>query len=214
MAIICPTVTALDEYDYNEQIKTLKSFARHIHIDLMDGQFAPTKSPGIDHIWWPPEFSADLHVMYQHPMDYIDQLIKLKPRMVIIHNEADVHHMDFAARLHAAGIEAGLAILRDTPADYTFQIVHSFDHVLIFSGNLGYQGGSTADLGCLDKARQVKLHHPEVEIGWDGGINQLNAALLMEGGVDILNVGSFIKNADDPRSAYATLELEITRDNA
>ncbi len=214
MAIICPTVTALDEYDYNEQIKTLKTFARHIHIDLMDGQFAPTKSPDIDHIWWPPEFSADLHVMYQHPMDYIDQLIKLKPRMVIIHNEADVHHMDFAARLHAAGIEAGLAILRDTPADYTFQIVHSFDHVLIFSGNLGYQGGSTADLGCLDKARQIKLHHPEVEIGWDGGINRLNASLRMVGGVDILNVGSFIKNADDPRSAYATLELEITRDNA
>lgn len=214
MAVICPTVTAYDAYDYNQQIKTLKGFATHIHIDLMDGQFAPTKSPDLDHIWWPPEFTADIHLMYQRPMDYIDQLIKLKPRIVIIHNEADVHHMDFAARLHAAGIEAGLAILHDTPAEYTFQIVHSFDHVLVFSGNLGYQGGSTADLGCLDKVMQIKSQYPEVEIGWDGGINQLNAKLLEAGGVDILNVGGFIKNADDPRSAYATLESEITSNYA
>jgi ribulose-phosphate 3-epimerase len=214
MAIICPTVTAFDEYDYNEQIKTLKIFATHIHIDLMDGQFAPTQSPDLDHIWWPPEFTVDIHLMYQRPMDHIDQLIKLKPRMVIIHNEADVHHMDFAARLHTAGIQAGLAVLHDTPIEWTEQIMHSFDHLLIFSGNLGYQGGSTADLGCLDKVAYVKQHHPDAEIGWDGGINQLNAAILAGGGVDVLNVGGFIKNAEDPRSAYATLESEVTSDNA
>ena len=205
MAIICPTVTAYDEYDYNEQLKALKPFAQNVHIDLMDGQFAPTQSPDLAHLWWPHEMTADIHLMYQKPMDYIDQLIKLKPRMVIIHNEADVHHMDFAARLHAAGIEAGLAVLRDTPIEYAHQVMHSFDHVLIFSGNLGYQGGSTADLGCLDKVKYVKEHHPEVEIGWDGGINQLNTKLLMDGGVDVLNVGGFIKNADDPEAAFNLL---------
>lgn len=205
MAMIFPTVTAYDEYEYNEQLKALKPFASRVHIDLMDGIFAPTKSPDLNHIWWPHEFTVDVHLMYQSPMDYIDQLIALKPRMVIIHNEAQVHHMDFAARLHAADIEAGLAILHDTPIEWAYQIMHSFDHVLIFSGNLGFQGGSTADLGCLDKVKKAKEHHPDVEIGWDGGVNQLNAKRLMEGGVDVLNVGGFIMNADDPQAAYEQL---------
>ncbi len=206
MAIVCPTVTAYDEYEYNQQLKTLKGFATNVHIDLMDGVFAPTQSPGFDHIWWPHELSVDVHLMYQHPMEYIEQLIKLKPRLVIIHNEATVHHMDFAARLHAAGIEAGLALLHDTPVQWAYQIMHSFDHLLIFSGNLGFQGGSTADLGCLDKVKKAKEHHPEVEIGWDGGVNAINAKLLIDGGVDVLNVGGFIKNADDPLAAYSELQ--------
>lgn len=208
-AVICPTVTAYDEYEYNEQLKLLKPFAKRIHIDLMDGDFAPTRSPDLDHIWWPHELQADIHLMYQRPMECIEQMIMLRPRMVIIHNEAEVHHMDFAARLHAAGIEAGLAILHDTPIEWAYQIMHSFDQVLIFSGNLGFQGGSTADLGCLDKVAKVREHHPEAEIGWDGGINQLNAKLLVAGGVNVLNVGGFIKNADDPHVAYATLESVI-----
>ncbi len=209
MAIICPTVTAYDEYEYNQQLQTLKPFTSRVHIDLMDGVFAPTTSPDLDHIWWPHEFSADIHLMYQKPMAVIDQILKLQPRMVIIHNEADVHHMDFAARLHAADIEVGLAILQDTPIEWAYQIMHSFDHILIFSGNLGFQGGSSADLGCLDKVVKVRQHHPTAEIGWDGGINQTNAKLLVNGGVDVLNVGGYIKNADDPRNAYATLETLI-----
>ena len=204
MATIVPTVTACDEYEYNQQLKILKPFAPRVHIDLMDGVFAPSQSPDLSHIWWPHEMAADIHIMYQNPMDYIDQLIALKPRMVVIHNEANVHHMDFAARLHAADIEAGLALLHDTPVEWAYQIMHSFDHVLIFSGNLGYQGG-TADLGCLDKVAKVRAHHPDVEIGWDGGINHLNAQLLIDGGVDVLNVGGYIKNSVNPAGAFAEL---------
>lgn len=211
MAIIAPTITAYDEYSYNDQLKTLKPFASHVHIDLMDGDFAPTQSPPLSHIWWPHEMTVDIHLMYRRPMEVIDRLIELHPRTVIIHNEADVHHMDFAARLHAAGIEAGLALLHDTPVEYIYQIMHSFDHVLIFSGNLGYQGGSTADLGCLDKVAKIREQYPEVEIGWDGGINGANAQILADGGVDVLNVGGFIKHADNPMAAYAELSQIIGR---
>lgn len=208
MAIICPTVTAFDPHEYREQIERLQPFAKRIHIDLMDGEFAPTKSPPLEQVWWPPEFTADIHLMYQKPMAYIDQLIKLKPHLVVIHNEAEVHHMDFAARLHAAGIEAGLAILGDTPVEYAYQIMHSFDHVLVFSGNLGHHGGQ-ADLGLLDKVREVREHHPEAEISWDGGINDQNAKQLVDGGVDVLNTGGFIQKSKDPEAAYAKLNSVI-----
>ena len=204
MAVICPTVTATEPHTYRAQLERILPFAKRIHVDLMDGVFAPTKSPELSQIWLPAEAMCDIHLMYQKPMDYTDQLIKLRPHMVIIHNEADVHHMHFAALLHREGIKVGLALLQDTPAEYAFQIMHSFDHVLVFSGDLGHHGG-VADLGLLDKVKKIREHHPEVEIGWDGGVDAKNATRLAEAGTDVLNVGGFIHKADDPEDAYAKL---------
>lgn len=209
MATVCPTITAFDEAEYKRQIEQVREFAKHIHIDLMDGQFAPTKSPDLSKIWWPADVRADIHLMYQEPMNYLPQLINLKPRMVIIHNEAHVHHMHFAAELHKEGIDVGLAILHDTPIEYAYQIMHSFDQVLVFSGKLGYHGGE-ADLGLLDKVHKIQAHHPDAEIAWDGGINDHNAQQLVEAGVDILNVGGFVQKSSDPAKAYAKLK-EVTK---
>ena len=204
MPVICPTITAYDEHEYRVQMERVQGFAKRIHVDLMDGEFAPTKSPGLDHVWWPHNLVADIHLMYQRPMEHLEQLIKLKPHMVIVHNEASVHHMHFAAELHKHDIKTGLALLHDTPAHYAHQIMHSFDQVLIFSGKLGYHGGE-ADLGLLNKVAYIREHHPEVEIAWDGGISSENAGKLVTGGVDVLNTGGYIQKSADPEAAYDTM---------
>ncbi len=208
MSLVCPTITAYDEHEYMTQIDQVKGFAKRIHIDLMDGEFAPTKSPNLDGIWWPHNLIADIHLMYQRPMENIKQLVKLKPHMVVIHNEATVHHMHFAAELHKADIKVGLALLHDTPAEYAHQIMHSFDQILVFSGNLGHHGGQ-ADLNLLNKVNYIREHHPDVEIAWDGGINDENAPKLVAAGVDVLNTGGFIQKAANPEAAYDTITSVI-----
>ena len=204
MAEICPTVTAFDMAAYTEQLQRITSFADRIHIDLMDGHFAPTTSPDLNHIGLPHGPLVDIHLMYQEPMDVLDRLIHLKPHMVIVHNEAHVHHMHFVAELHKHDIKVGLAILQDTPIEHAYQIMHSFDHVLVFSGYLGHHGGQ-ADLGLLDKVRKIRSHHPDAEIGWDGGINAGNARELVDAGVDVLNVGGFVQKSSNPRASYVEL---------
>lgn len=204
MAIICPTVLANTEADYAVQMHKAASLSDRIQIDLMDGEFAAPRSVELDDVWWPKGVTADIHLMYQNPFDYLDKLLHLQPHMVIVHVENMVHHMHFAAELHKEGILAGLAILPETPVVNVEQILHSFDHLLIFSGHLGHFGGQ-ADLGLLHKAQEAKQHHPDLEIGWDGGVNDQNAAELAAGGVDVLNVGGFIQKANDPASAYARL---------
>lgn len=205
MVVICPTVTAFDLQTYREQLLQIKPFARRVHLDLMDGDFAPSLSPGLDDIWWPHEMVADIHLMYRRPMDYLPQLIQLRPNMVVVHAEAEVHHMHFAAELHKAGIKAGLCVLQDTPIRNVTQIMHSFDHVLVFSGHLGYHGGH-ADMGILTKIDEIRANDADIEIGWDGGINDQNAAALVAGGVSVLNVGGYIQKSPDPDVAYRTLE--------
>lgn len=205
---ICPTVTAFDTHAYRQQMETAASFAERIHIDLMDGEFAPSMSPDLLQVWWPHNVRADIHLMYQRPMDHLQQLIKLKPNMVIIHNEVDVHHMHFAAELHRRDIKTGLALLKETPIQWAEQIMHSFDQILIFSGHLGYHGGQ-ADLDMLEKVKFVRKHHPAAEIAWDGGIDDNNANRLVEAGVRVLNVGGFIQKTSDPEAAFNTIKQSL-----
>ena len=204
MAVICPAILADTITGYNHQMEVTAKFAERIQIDLMDGEFAKHKSIEVDDVWWPHNVVADIHLMYQNPFDYLDKLILLKPNMVIIHVETMIHHMHFAAELHKEGIKAGLAILPETPVSNIEQILHSFDHLLIFSGDLGHFGGK-ANLDLLEKAKQAKEHHTDLEIGWDGGVNDENARALAEGGVDVLSTGGFIQKAKNPREAYEKL---------
>jgi ribulose-phosphate 3-epimerase len=206
MPVICPTVTAFDPHEYRAQIERLVPFAKRIHIDLMDGEFAPTKSPDLDQIWLPEEVVSDVHLMYQHPADYLEQLITLKPSLVVIHYEANVDHVDFAAKLEAAGIKAGLALLQKTAVDTATNILPNFDHVMVYSGHLGEHGGE-ADLSLLEKVRQIRNNFPDIEISWDGGISDQNAKQLVKAGVDVLNVGGFIQSSENPQEAYGKLEV-------
>ena len=203
MATFCPTVLASTKEEYAEQIKRV-SFAPRIQLDFMDGVFAPTTSIDLKDAWWPPNNKADLHLMYQTPMDYLDIILKSKPNLVIIHAEADVHHMHFAAELHKEGIKTGLCVLPETSIESVEDILNSFDHLLIFGGNLGHFGGQ-ADLGQLSKIKEAKALHPDIEIGWDGGANDQNARQMVEAGVYVINVGGFIQKAESPEAAYQKL---------
>ncbi len=207
--VVCPTVTATNTRDYSAQLTTKAQFADRIHIDLMDGVFAPTKSPELSEIWWPQTCRIDLHLMYEHPEEVLEEIVALKPTLAIIHAEADVRHAHFANKLHENGIKSGLAVLPETSIGEVKTILPSFDHILIFSGNLGHHGGSNVDFGLLDKVKEIKKIYPEVEIGWDGGVNNQNIRQLVNGDIDVLNVGGYIENSKDQASSFQILKKEL-----
>lgn len=188
----------------------ITGLSSRIQIDVMDKEFAKSDSEiALDDIWWPAGIEADIHMMYQNPFDYLDIILHLKPSLVIIHVETMIHHMHFAAELHKENIKAGIALLPETPVGNVEQILNSFDHMLIFSGNLGHFGGE-ADLSLSAKASEAKAHHPDLEVGWDGGINPENAKILASAGVDVLNVGGFIQNSDNPQQSFTELKMVLS----
>jgi ribulose-phosphate 3-epimerase len=205
MPVICPTIDAFTTHQYRAQMEQAQLLAKRVHIDLMDGIFAPHKSPVTAQVWWPEALIADIHLMYQQPIPELEQLIKLQPNLVIIHYEAKVDHYHFALRLHENGIKAGLALLQKTRVEEAYELIPNFDHVMVYSGSLGEFGGQ-ADLSLLDKVHELRQRYPKVEIGWDGGVNSDNTRQLVEAGVDVLNVGGFIAQAEDPAKNYAQLE--------
>lgn len=206
--VICPTVTTDNAEEYKVRVGRLAAFAPRIHIDLADGEFTPVALLPVNQVWWPGELAVDVHLMYQKPMENLDFLLGKHPQLIVVHAEADVDVREFARRAHKAGVKAGLALLADTPVNLAEAHLKEIDHVLIFSGSLGRHGGQ-ADLTLLGKVQELKSLKPELEIGWDGGVNDQVAASLAAGGVDVLNTGGFIQHAPDPKAAYETLERQI-----
>ncbi len=211
MSIITPTITAFSLEEYREQMNVVQPFAKRIHIDLMDGVFAPTTSPPLSALWGPDnkDIIVDLHVMYQRPQDHLEEMRALQPDLVIFHLEADVDHAAFAEALHDSGIKAGVALLQQTTIGSVEDLLQAFEHLLVFSGNLGYHGGSTSDLTLLEKATRALELKPDIELGWDGGINDHVACGLVRGGIEVLNTGGFIHKAKNPRDAFEKLQALI-----
>ncbi|MCE7936578.1 hypothetical protein DYH10_02210 [Candidatus Saccharibacteria bacterium CPR2] len=204
MAEICPALLAKTTVEYNKLLLNVVNLTRRIQIDLSDGIFANHETINIEDTFWPSQILADLHLMYENPESIVDKAIAKHPHMVIVHAEAHGNLLNILKRLHKSTIKAGIALLPESDVKMYKELIENSDHVMIFGGFLGSYGGK-ADLSNLKKVEQIRKIHPDIEIGWDGGANDENAAEIFKNGVDVINVGGYIQKSPDPKSAYAIL---------
>lgn len=210
MAVVVPTIMVESVDEFRAASERVAPFARRIHIDISDGEFAPTFLLEESQLYWPPEWEIDIHAMVARPSEHLAQLIELKPSLIIIHAEVDENVVVLLGRIKEAGIKAGLALLKTTVPATIVEAIQLADHIMIFSGELGKHGG-IASMMQLEKVRLIKNINSQAEIGWDGGANVENAYTLTQGGVDVLNAGGSINNADNPAEVYQTLVKEINK---
>lgn len=209
-SVIAPAILAENAQQYKEQVDRITGFAERVHIDLTDGEFAPTFTVSIPELWAPEGWTIDIHAMVNKLDEYVPKLIALRPHLIIIHAEAEGDVLGVLKEIKRSGIMAGLALLKPTVPQTVEELIKEAEHVLIFSGELGKFGG-TASLMQLEKIRLVKMINPNVEIGWDGGVMVDNAYSLVQGGVNVLNVGGTIQKATDPPAMFAKLQQEISK---
>lgn len=209
-AVITPAILAENAAQYKEQVDRITGFAERVHIDISDGEFAPTLTVSIPELWAPEGWMVDIHAMVDKLDEYIPKLIALRPNMIIVHAEAKGDVQTTLTQIRQAGINAGLALLRSTVPRTVEEMIKLADHVMIFSGELGRFGGN-ASLMQLEKIRLIKSINPGIEIGWDGGVSIDNAYSLVQGGVNVLNVGGVIQKASDPHAIFSKLQQEISK---
>lgn len=210
MSVVAPAILAETPEDYKAKMERIQGFAQRVHIDICDGEFAPTFTVGAAQIWWPQGWLADIHAMVARPSEHLETFISLKPNLIMFHAEAQEDIVPVLQHVKKFGIKAGVVLLRSTVPSTAAPAIKEADHVMIFTGELGKYGG-TASLMQLEKVRLIRAIHPDVEIGWDGGINLENIYSLAQGGIDVLNVGGTLANADDPAATYKALVDEINK---
>jgi len=209
-AVIAPSITVETEEEYRAMVDKIQPFTKRVHVDVSDGQFAPVFMVPPEKLWWPADWVVDIHAMVSQPADYVDKLIALKPRLIVFHAETGVDLLPIFEKIKKFGIKAGIALLKITVPSTVADAIKFADHALIFSGDLGHYGG-TASMMQLEKIRLIKAINPEIEIGWDGGVNTDNAFMLTQGGVNILNVGGAIGRAENPLAVYDKLVEETNK---
>jgi ribulose-phosphate 3-epimerase len=204
MPQVAVTILATTPADYAERIDRIKPFVKRLHLDVSDGRFSPTQTINLEQMYDIDNVPTDIHVMFENPLLELENVISLAPKLVICHFEsANVEQM--FTELKCVGIKIGLALKKGTTVAEIKHLIPNLDHVLIFTGHLGFNGGEF-DAECLDKIAQVRAIKNDIEIGIDGGLDQNSARQAIDAGADVLYTGSFVHNAKDPEAAYMMLE--------
>ncbi|MBR3386313.1 hypothetical protein IKG68_01980 [Candidatus Saccharibacteria bacterium] len=207
---IVPAILTNNKVEYRSQIERINMYAKRIQVDITDGVFAPNQTLDVTNVWWPNGWTVDLHMMVEYPSRHIDTILKLKPALCIFHAEAKENLLPIFNVLKQNDIKAGLALLTSTYPGTVEPYIKEADHVLIFAGKLGEQGG-TADMMQMEKIPLVRNIKAEVEIGWDGGANMTNIRALAHADLDVINVGSALSQAQNPANVYQEMVAELDK---
>ena len=207
---IVPTILTDNKLDYRTQVERINTYAKRVQIDCTDGIFAKNQTLDVTNTWWPKSWQVDLHLMLAKPSESLDIIIKLAPSLCILHAEASEDLLPIFEKLKSRGIKCGVALLPTTYPGAVKQYINAADHVLIFAGSLGRQGGA-ADMMQMEKIGIVRNMKPEVEIGWDGGANILTVRALAHADLDVINVGSALSKAPNPAEVYQQLVAEVDK---
>jgi ribulose-phosphate 3-epimerase len=217
MIEILPSILSADFAHLADEIRTMEEAgATMLHIDVMDGHFVPniTIGPGvIECIRKATSLPLDVHLMITEPERYLRNFIDAGADSVSVQVESTVH-LDRAIQfIKNEGRNAGVVLNPATPLSMVEEILETVDHVLVMSVNPGFGGQKFIEYS-LDKIARLKEMIDEAELDCrievDGGIESGNLLEVLEAGAEMIVVGSYIFEADNPADALREL-LRIAR---
>lgn len=186
-----------------------------LHVDVMDGHFAPNLTMGADmvagvrrHL---PFVNLDVHLMVDRPDQFVSQFAKAGASNFSFHVEVcDTFKSDgidgqaLIDEIHKLGMTAGIVINPATQVHTLEPYLEAVDLVLVMSVNPGFSGQSFMP-EVLDKVRWISERvgrHTRIEM--DGGLNKQTAPLAVAAGVDTLVTASALFGSSDPQSVIDT----------
>jgi ribulose-phosphate 3-epimerase len=192
MRSVVPSVLTSDPQDLERKIKILDRLADVIQIDIMDGGFVQNVSIGVEEVERVNlRAQLEIHLMVKHPVRYIQSFARIGAFRIIFHIESDDDAAEVIREIRQFGLQPGIALNPPTPVEEIRPFLDSVDVVLVMGVNPGLQGQKFMP-EVLPKVRAIKKIRPEIIIEVDGGVNPETGPDLVDAGVDILNVGSYL----------------------
>jgi ribulose-phosphate 3-epimerase len=211
--LVSPSLLAADFSDLEKEIIMInRSEADWLHLDIMDGVFVPNISFGFPVIKAVKRVSAkplDVHLMIIDPDRYLSQFCDAGANNLTVQYEACTHLNRTVTEIRNLGMKAGVAINPHTPVLLLKNILPYIDMVLIMTVNPGF-GGQLFIKESYNKITELRKMIDtggyDVLIEVDGGIDAVNAAKLIESGVNVLVAGSSVFSSADPEGTIRKLK--------
>ena len=212
MVEIAPSILSADFRRLGEQIAAVEQAgASIIHVDVMDGHFAPNLTVGPFIVEWvrkATKLPIDAHLMIENPDNFIGPFARAGANMISVHPEATYHLDRTLNHIRQAGCQAGVVLNPATPLAMIEEVVAEVDYVLLMSVNPGF-GGQKFIPSSLDKLRRlrdlIRMKSSPARIEIDGGVGLNNVAEVVAAGAEILVAGSAVFGAENPAEALKEL---------
>ncbi len=204
---VIPAILTDDTAAFNKMVKQAASYTDYVQVDIMDGQFVPSKSITCEQInEMPTGLHWEVHLMVKHPETQLAGYQKAGATKAIFHFEATLDPARVIAATRKLGMEVGLAINPETPVTSILPLTDKVDSVLFLSVHPGFYGAKFLP-EVLAKIIELRRDRPELTIGIDGGVKENNIVQIAQTGVNQICVGSAILTQPDPGAAYRKLLL-------
>ena len=182
----------------------IKPFSRTVHIDLLDGKFAPnttwlTPTPFVK---YKDDFFLELHMMVEEPINSLDSWAEAGVQRFIGQVEKMSDQTAFVAKAQTLG-EVGLAIDAKTAPEAITAKYEDLDFLFVMTVNAGFSRQSFLP-ECLDKVRHFRSK-TDLPIEVDGGVNDTTIVEAMKAGADRFVSTGFLFKSDDPKKQYEKL---------
>lgn len=205
--LISPSMLAADASRLaDEAARVTAAGADWIHLDVMDGHFVPNLTVGpqvVGALRPATKLPFDVHLMIEHPEQYVEQFVKAGADRVTVHAEACPDLPSVVAQIRRLGAKTGVALRPTTPLSALSSCLDRLDLVLLMTVNPGF-GGQAFMPEVLPKIETLRRDY-RGHIQVDGGINYATGRQTVTAGADVLVAGTYIFGAADLRQAVDSL---------
>lgn len=194
--------------EWAEKIEIVRPFAKTIHVDVVDGIFAPNTTIA-EPEWFQPfakDFILEIHLMTDDPVKHLKKWADAGFRRFIGQIEKMSDQAEFVAEAQLLG-EAALALDKESPIDSIKVPLEDLDGLLVMTIKAGLSGQQFEEQ-LLEKVKQLR-EKTQLPIEVDGGINDQTVQIAAAAGANRFVATSFIYNYENPEKQFQLLQERV-----
>lgn len=208
--LISASVLSADFTRLRDEVQAVEAAgADWLHVDVMDGRFAPNLTMGpfiVEALRRLSRLPLDVHLMIHHPEHFAERFVKSGAGWLNVHLEAEGDPPGALETAVKFGAHPALTISPATPVSAARDWVGRIEMLLVMSVNPGFSGQKMIPETLTKFPEARRLFGPKVLLEIDGGVTAENSAQVRAAGADVIIAATAIFKSPDYAAAVKVLK--------